>query len=149
MSSTSATSVFSRNKDRRRLSLSEFAEQFERIIEENKELETRLRAALDEKAALQEVHDQLSAKFDCETSRLNLELTDLRTQVNGRLDSLMSVRERLMKDEFERKFQELTMEVKGERNRYGQLIEKMKTQLSACICRPNLGRTPRNNPRPQ
>ena len=147
MSSTSTampvTGIFSRNRERSAPSLAEFAEQFECVIQENKNLESLLRAALDEKAALQEVHDELAAKFDCETGRLNSEIGNLRTQISSRLDSLLSVRERLMKDEFERKFQELTMEVKRERNKYGQLVQEMKTQLSSCICRPNPDRRTR------
>jgi len=59
----------------------------------------------------------------------DIQLTDPEngTVDDARLQSLLAARERLIRDEFERKFQELTVEVKRERNRYTQEVH--------CICR--------------
>ena len=102
---SSALSVAPSVKVRQQLSLSEFAEQFEEVINEN--------------------------------DRLNLEIVGLRSQLSGRLDSLLAAKEKLMRDEFDRKFQELQVEVKRERNKYAELMREVKKQLSSCICRAN------------
>jgi hypothetical protein len=54
---------------------------------------------------------------------------------DARLQSLLAAKERLIRDEFERKYQELALEVKRERNRYTEEVQKLKRQLSNCICR--------------
>jgi hypothetical protein len=97
--------------------LIQFAQQFETIIQENRELQSRLKTALDER------------------ERLNQEIASLAAQVNGRLAPLLQTREKLMRDEFERSFQELTIEVKQERARYVQLIQRTKSEQANCICR--------------
>jgi septin family protein len=61
---------------------------------------------------------------------------------DARFQSLMAARERLIRDEFERKYQELAVAVKQERSRYteevrkyNEEVRKLKRQLSNCICR--------------
>ena len=54
---------------------------------------------------------------------------------DARLQSLLAAKERLIRDEFERKYQELAVEMKRERNRYTEEVQKLKRQLSNCICR--------------
>jgi len=54
---------------------------------------------------------------------------------DARFQSLLAAKERLMRDEFERKYQELAVEVKRERHRYTEEVQKLKRQLSTCICR--------------
>ena len=133
---------------RRRPSLNEFLEQLESVVNEKQDLTCRLSKALDDITAMTQLHDRVQAEFDCERTRLNSEIADLRAQLirlskeseNGTVDdrrpqSLLAAREKLIRDEFERKFQELTVEVKRERNRYTQEVQKLKTQLSNCICR--------------
>ena len=102
---SSALSVAPSVKVRQQLSLSEFAEQFEEVINEN--------------------------------DRLNSEIVDLRAQLNGRLQSLLAVKEKLIRDEFDRKFRDLQVDVKRERSKYAELIQEVKKQLSSCICRAN------------
>jgi hypothetical protein len=58
-----------------------------------------------------------------------------RTVDDARLQSLLAAKERLIRDEFERKYQELAVEVKQQRNRYTEEVQKLKKQLSNCICR--------------
>jgi hypothetical protein len=75
---------------------------------------------------------------------------------DARLQSLLAAKERLIRDEFERKYQnfavevkrernlirdelerkyqDLAVEVKRERNRYTEEVQKLKRQLSNCIC---------------
>jgi hypothetical protein len=54
---------------------------------------------------------------------------------DARLQSLLAAKERLIRDEFERKYQELAVEMKRERNRYTEEVQKLRRQLSNCICR--------------
>ena len=54
---------------------------------------------------------------------------------DARLQSLLAAKEKLIRDEFERKYQELAVEVKRERKRYTEEVQKLKRQLSNCICR--------------
>jgi uncharacterized membrane-anchored protein YjiN (DUF445 family) len=105
-------------------SLSEFVDQFESAMKEKRDLTLLLNKALSEKAILNQMY---------ETARIEIE--DLRAQLNGRSDPLLSVREKLIREEFDRKFQELTLEVRRERNRYGERVRELKKQLSSCICR--------------
>jgi hypothetical protein len=53
---------------------------------------------------------------------------------DARFQSLLAARERLIRDEFERKYQELAVEMKRERNRYKEEVQKLKRQLLNCIC---------------
>ena len=132
-----------RNAERRIPSLSEFAEQFESVINEKRDLASRLKKALDDITAMTQLHEQENAEFDSERTRLNSEIAKLQAQLNrlsktsgdeGRFQSLLAARERLIRDEFERKFQDLTVEVKRERNRYTQEVQKVKQQMATCIC---------------
>ena len=55
--------------------------------------------------------------------------------LSRRVEVLVSAKEKLMREEYERKFQELELQVKQERNRYRKLIDETKQQLAGCICR--------------
>ena len=57
------------------------------------------------------------------------------TFADARLQSLLAAKERLIRDEFERKYQELVVELKRERNRYREEVQRLKRQSSNCICR--------------
>ena len=57
------------------------------------------------------------------------------TVIDARLQSLLAAKERLIRDEFERKYQELVVELKRERNRYREEVQRLKRQSSNCICR--------------
>jgi signal transduction protein with GAF and PtsI domain len=128
--------------------LSEFADQFEAAIKEKQDLACRLGKALDEIMTVKQHYQKARVEFDSERSRLNTEIGNLRAQIDefskraentavddGRIQSLLAARERLIRDEFERKMQELVVEVRRERTKHAQQVQKMKTQLSNCICR--------------
>jgi hypothetical protein len=117
------------------LSLGYFAEEFARLLNEKHDLTSQLSTALDENAALNRLYKQTCAEFDGERLRLNAEIENLRSQLTGRVQSILAIKEKLMRDEFERKFQELTLEVRRERQRYRDAIEEMKNQVAGCICR--------------
>jgi len=106
-------------------SLSDFAAEFECVMKEKRDLTLLLSKTLNEKALLNQMYE--SAR---------VEIQELKAQLNsGRSDSLAAVKEKLIREEFDRKFQELTLEVRRERNKYGQLVTELKKQLSSCICR--------------
>ena len=117
------------------LSLSYLAEQFGCLLNEKRDLTSQLSKALDENAALNRLYKQTCAEFDGERIQLNSEIANLRSQLTSRLQSMLAIKEKLMREEFERKFQELTLEVRQERHRYKNAIEKMKQQIASCICR--------------
>lgn len=117
------------------LSLDDFAEQFERLFTENRDLAFRLSKALDENVALTQLHKQACAGFESERTRLNSEIANLKLQLNSRLHSVLSTKEKLMKEEFERKLQELTIDLRQERHRYRTAVEDLKKRAESCICR--------------
>jgi hypothetical protein len=84
---------------------------------------------------LNRLYEQTCAEFDGERIRLNSEIANLRSQLTSRLQSILAIKEKLMREEFERKFQELTLEVRQERHRYWNAIDEMKKQIASCICR--------------
>ena len=114
--------------------LSDLSEKLECSLNENRDLTSRLSKALDENAALNRLYSRTCAESAAERIRLNSEIANLRSQVTGRVQSILAVKEKLMREEFERKFQELTLEVKQERHRYKNAIEEMKRQIAKCIC---------------
>src|SRR5215467_4230767 len=116
------------------LSLNYLAEQFGCLLNEKGDLTSRLSKALDENAALNRLYEQTCAEFDGERIRPNSEIANLRSQLTSRLQSILAIKEKLMREEFERKFQGLTLEVKQERHRYKNAIEEMKKQIAKCIC---------------
>src|SRR5215813_5781101 len=98
--------------DIRKLSLSEFAEEFETAVNERQELALRLEKAREEIAAMVRAR----AEFDKERNHLNAEIAKLRAEVAelshkrerakddaARTDYLVAAREKLIRDEFERK----------------------------------------------
>jgi SMC interacting uncharacterized protein involved in chromosome segregation len=122
---------------RRPVSLNEFLQHFESMVSEKNALELRLSLALREKAELDQVHQRTRVDFDAERSRLNAEIDTLRGQLSGRSESFGSVlgaKERLIRDEFERKYQDLLVQVRRERTKHGEVVQNLKKQLSACIC---------------
>ena len=103
--------------------LSDLAEQFQCFLNEKRELTFRLSKALDENATLNQLHIQARA-----------EIVNLQSQLSSRFQTLLATKERLIRDEYERKYQELTVEVKQERIRHNKLLEEMKKQIANCIC---------------
>src|SRR2546428_14005878 len=65
----------------RRPSPNEFLEQLESVVNEKQDLTCRLSKALDDITAMTQLHDRVRAEFDCERTRLNSEIADLRAQL--------------------------------------------------------------------
>jgi chromosome segregation ATPase len=125
-------------------SLNEFLDQFEGLLSEKHELTVRLTKALVEIKELTGLYHDTRAQLESLTSqnaelRAKLQDAPLRLEKDSgnepRANALASARERLMRDEFERKFQDLTLEVKKMRNKYEQQVHDLQTQLSNCICK--------------
>ena len=83
------------------------------------------------------------AEFESERSRLNSEIATLRAQIEelqkkseSGAEGVMisSAKERLIKDELERKFQAAIVEARREQKRFAEQVVKMKTKLAKCIC---------------
>jgi hypothetical protein len=119
--------------------LSRFADEYERVVNENRDLSRRLRQSLDERAEADQLYASSTMELIAERDRLKTEITELQAQLKGRLSSIAPAREKLMRDEFERKLQELTLQVKRERHKYAELLERVKRQLSKCICQGTAG----------
>jgi hypothetical protein len=128
----------------------DFHEQFEKILREKRDLACRLSQALDEMTAMNQLYKQRRAEFNAEKGLLQSEIDRLRALVAAYSDnqekktadsavvrSLLEAREKLIREEFTRKFQELAVEVKRQRTKYDGQVEEMKRRLSSCICQPS------------
>jgi chromosome segregation ATPase len=144
------TRALTQGADVRKLTLNEFAEQFEaavkeqqQLAKERQELTVRLDKAREEITTLMRAR----AEFEKERVFLNAEIAKLRDQVAdlakkretskedvARTEYLVSAREKLIRDEFERKFQELTVQVRNQRKKYTEDMEAMKKRLKGCMC---------------
>jgi hypothetical protein len=119
---------------RKRPSLGELADRFEAALTEKKDLESRLSKTLGEVAG--------------ERSRLNSEIAALRAQLEQQKKSQSgaegatvstAAKERLIKDELERKFQAVIVEARREQKRYAEQLAQLKIRLSQCICQSSSG----------
>ena len=122
---------------RRPVSLNEFLQQFEIMVSEKNALELRLSLALREKAELDQVHQRTRVDFDAERLRLNAEIDTLRGQLSSRFesfDSVIGAKERLIREEFERKYRDLLVQVRCERTKHVEVVQSLKNKLSNCIC---------------
>jgi hypothetical protein len=129
-------------------SLGELAEQLDIVLREKRETAYRLNEACEEIAAINKLYQQRRTQFEYEKNRLTSEIDKLRAQVmeytkkDGKnafmsrgMQSLLETRERLVREEFERKFQDLAIAVKRQRQKYNKRVEEMQKQLSGCICK--------------
>ena len=74
------------------------------------------------------------ADFAAQLEAALKENRELRDQLNGRVQSLFAVKEKLLQDDFERRLQDLTVAVRRERQQYTDALKQLKTQLGECIC---------------
>jgi hypothetical protein len=79
------------------------------------------------------VNEQLERRLD----ELNGEVARYKNMPGGtgRIQAETSARERLIRDELERKVQSLQLELKQERIRMEERVLKMESELSGCLCR--------------
>jgi molecular chaperone GrpE (heat shock protein) len=106
-------------------SLSEIAEHCQQIVKEKQELEERLSELLHENTRLKGQCDEANAELATERSR--------RTTKEGS-QAKVAAKERLLKDELVRTIQELTVQLKQERDRREKQVEELNRALSNCIC---------------
>jgi hypothetical protein len=130
--------------------MSDVAERFETVVKEKRDLACRLSQALDEMNAINQLYRERSAEFVAEKTLLESEIEKLRAVVaessknqekrtadSAAVRSILEAREKLIREEFSRKFQDLAVEVKRQRTKYDEQVGEMKKKLSACICQPS------------
>ena len=135
-------------------SLREIAEHLERAVKEKQDLERRFVDLLQENIKLSLRCAKADAEVTSERVRRSTEVASLRVQLSenekqtkikpageGKQQAELAAREKLIKDEFERKIQTLQLESKRERHQLANRVEKMKAELANCICRGNAGQT--------
>jgi hypothetical protein len=110
-----------------RRSLQEIAEHLESIVTEKQDIERRLKEVLDEKNALR-----------IDTIRLKSEIETVQGQLQGGQRAELAAKEKLIKDDFERRVQALKTDFQKERHQLLLVVQKMKKELSGCICRRSL-----------
>jgi predicted nucleic acid-binding Zn-ribbon protein len=74
------------------------------------------------------------ADFAAQLDAALKENRELRAQLDGRLQSLMAVKQKLLEEEFDRKFREEIAGIRHERQKYAQALKELKSQLANCIC---------------
>jgi len=107
-------------------SLTDIAEHLERRFKDEQKLERKLNELVEENSRLA----RRCAQVDAELAVLKS-----KPAVNGRHEAELAVREKLLKDEFERKTQELRIEMKKERRQLVENVEQLKKELEGCFCR--------------
>ena len=108
-------------------SLKDIAEHLERTIKLEENLERKLTELVAENNRLA----RRCAQADADLAVLKSKPA----AVNGRHEAELAVRERLLKDEFERKTQELQLEMKKERRQLVASVEQLQKELEGCFCR--------------
>jgi hypothetical protein len=110
-------------------SLGDIAEHLERTFKDKQNLEQKLTELVEENKRLA----IRCAKVDAELA--SIEKLNGKTAGQGRQEAELAVRERLLKDEVERKTQELRIEMNKERRLLVECVERMKKELAGCFCR--------------
>jgi chromosome segregation ATPase len=96
----------------------------------------------------QAIRQRAVGEFESERNRLNSEIAALRAQLepqkksqSGGEGSTVSsaAKERLIKEELERKFQAMIVEARREQKRYAEQLAQLKIKLSQCVCQPSSG----------
>jgi seryl-tRNA synthetase len=110
-------------------------------------LERRLAEALEENQNLQQRCATAKMEHESERRRLQSELSNLRLQANEMLKRLqqkmgagkrevaqLTAKERLVRDEQERKIQALQLELKNERSLSELRLRQVESKIANCIC---------------
>ena len=111
-------------------SASDIAELLVRSHADKEELQNRLTELAEENTLLQLRCTAVKAELEEERTRLNGEIEALRSGGTGRREAESAARERLVKDEMERKIQSLQVELNKERQR----AERLKERVAGCLC---------------
>jgi hypothetical protein len=110
-------------------SLGDIAEHLERTLKDRQNLERKLAELLEENTRLA----SRCVQFD--SALASAGKLKSKTAGHGRQEAELAVRERLLKDEFERKTQELRLEMNKERRQLVESVEQLKKELAGCFCR--------------
>lgn len=116
------------------LPLADITDHLAQAFQEKQELDLRLKEVVHQRDALQERLSEASG----EIARLQKQLADaIKSElvVKGRQSAEIAVRERLIRDDVQREFQTLQIQLKRERHQLSQKIARMESDLSGCICR--------------
>ncbi len=105
------------------LSLGALAENLDRALAEKQVLERRLAEALEE-----------NRRLSAQVSDGQQKLQD-KPAISGRHYAEFAARERLLKDEYERRVQALQTEFNKERHQHAKRLEQMKMDMANCICK--------------
>ena len=114
-------------------SLKDIAEHLERAVKLEENLERKLTELLAENNRLARRCAQADA--DLAATMESMEKLKSKPAVRGRQEAELAVRERLLRDEFERKTQEIRLEMKKERLQLVESVEQLKKELEGCFCR--------------
>jgi hypothetical protein len=112
-------------------SLGDIAEHLERTFKDRQNLERKLTELVEENKRLA----SRCAKVDAELADTSAGKLKSKTAGHGRQEAELAMRERLLKDEFERKTQELRLEMNKERRQLVECVEQLKKELAGCFCR--------------
>jgi hypothetical protein len=121
-------------------SATEIAERLARSHIDKQQLEGRLDELLHENNILKLQCSAAAAELEDEQKRLKGEIDSLRAQLDarqpgeGRHEAEAAARERLLKDEFERKLETLQVELNRERQRSARQLEEIQARFGSCIC---------------
>jgi len=99
-------------------SLSDIAAYLEHVLEENTKLERLLKEAIRERITLHLQYAEANAGLEKKQTEY-------------------SAREKLARDDYERRIQEVQTEFRRERHQLQQLVRSLKTDLDGCICKGN------------
>ena len=125
-------------KDHR--SASEMAERLARSHVDKQELEARLDELLHENNILKLQCSSAAVELEDEQKRFKAEIASLLSQLElkqtgvGRHEAESAARERLLKDDLERKIEALQVELNREKQRSARRLEEMESRLGNCIC---------------
>ena len=126
-------------------STSEIAEHLARSHMDKQELESRIAELLEENEILKLRCSVAAAELTDERQRLKGEIAALQSQIAdaqqsrqrggiGAREAESAARERLLKNEFERKIQDLQVELKKQRQRHDEQMHAVKRKMTNCIC---------------
>jgi hypothetical protein len=125
-------------------SLTDIAEDLERALRHQHEIERRLDEALLERDRLNARCAEANAELASVRIRLKSQISEMQLAESSKVvfsrrqQAELAAKEKLIRDEFERKLQELQVAVKQERHQLQQRLAKMKEELSGCICRQTM-----------
>jgi chromosome segregation ATPase len=127
-------------------STAEMAERLARSHVDKQELECRIAELLDENNVLRIRCSVAATELQDERHRLKEEILSLHSEIDeakqrvqetsgaGRREAESAARERLIKDEFERRIEAVRLEFNREKQRWAKQIEDMKQKMAGCIC---------------